>query len=85
METTKNVLSYIYECKGPPILLGDDTPVEVIVQAREKTPQRSFANVFHVPKLFVNIMFVYQIRHSSTGKRVEFTPNSVTIYDMHDN
>jgi hypothetical protein len=33
----------------------------------------------------VNLLSVYQITHSGTGKRVEFTPDSVTISDMHDN
>jgi hypothetical protein len=33
----------------------------------------------------VNLLFIYQITHSGTGKRVEFTPDSVTISDMHDN
>jgi hypothetical protein len=32
----------------------------------------------------VNLLSIYQIVHSGIGKRVEFTPDSVTIYDMHD-
>jgi hypothetical protein len=34
METTKNVLYSIFACMGPPILMGYDTPVEVIGQGR---------------------------------------------------
>jgi hypothetical protein len=46
--------------------------------------------MLHVPKHFVNLLkhFVYQIAHTCTEKRkkrVEFTPNFMTIYDMHDN
>jgi len=33
---------------------------------------------------FVNLLFIYQIMYLGSGKRVEFTPNSVTIYDMCD-
>jgi hypothetical protein len=33
----------------------------------------------------VNLLSVYQIAHSGIRKRVEFTPDPVTIYDMHDN
>jgi hypothetical protein len=65
--------------------MGDDTPVEVTRQGRVELQHGSFENVLHVPKLSVNLLFVYQIVHSGTGKRVEFTPDSITIYDMHDN
>jgi hypothetical protein len=30
MAATKNVLAYIFACMDPPILMGDDTPIEVI-------------------------------------------------------
>jgi hypothetical protein len=33
----------------------------------------------------MNLLSIYQITHSGTGKRVEFTPDSITISDMHDN
>jgi hypothetical protein len=36
-------------------------------------------------KISLNILFIYQITHSRAGKRVEFTPNSITISDMRDN
>jgi hypothetical protein len=85
MEATKNVLSSISACTGPPILMGDDTPVEVIGQGRVELQHKSFENVLHVPKLSMNLISIYQITHSGTGKRVEFTPDSITISDMHDN
>ena len=85
MAATKNVLSSITACTGPPILMGDDTPVEVTGQGRVELQHGSFENVLHIPKLSVNLLSIYQITHSGTGKRVEFTPDSATIYDMHDN
>jgi hypothetical protein len=39
----------------------------------------------HVPKLYVNLLSIYQIMHYGTKKRVEFTLNFVTISNMHDN
>jgi hypothetical protein len=45
----------------------------------------SFENVLHVPQLSVNLLSMYQITHSSSGKKVEFTPKSVSIFDMQDN
>jgi hypothetical protein len=85
MEAFENVLSSITACTGPPILMGDDTPVEVVGQGRVELQHGIFENVFHVPKLPVNLLFVYHIAHSGTTKMVEFTPNLVTKYDMHDN
>ena len=41
--------------------------------------------MLHVPKLLVNLLSIYQITHSSTGKRVEFTPDTVNIFDIQSN
>jgi hypothetical protein len=43
----------------------------------------SFENCLHVPNLSINILSFYQI--TQIGKRVEFTSDSVTLLDMHDN
>jgi hypothetical protein len=85
MESIENVLYSIYVFMGPTILMGDDTPVEFIGQGRVELPHRSFENVLHVRKIFVNLLYVYQIMHSGTRIRVEFTLDSVTICDMCDN
>jgi len=83
MEATKDIFSYLTASAGPPILIGDDTLVEVTRQGRVELQRGSFDNVFHVPKLSMNLLSIYQITQS--GKRVEFTMDYVTIYDMHDN
>jgi hypothetical protein len=54
-------------------------------KGREELDHGSFENVLHVPKLFVNLLLVYQITHLGSGKKVEFTPDSVSIFDMQDN
>jgi hypothetical protein len=41
--------------------------------------------VLHIPKISVNILSVYQMKKSGTGKRVIFTPDAVYIYDMQTN
>jgi hypothetical protein len=33
----------------------------------------------------MNLLSFYQITHYGTGKRVEFTPNSIIISNIHDN
>jgi hypothetical protein len=85
METTKDILSSLTTCMGPPILMGDDTLMEVIGQGRVELQHVSFKNLLHVMKISVNILSIYQITHTCTGKSVKFTPYSVTIYGMHDN
>jgi hypothetical protein len=84
MKATNNVLSSIYACIGPPILMRDDTMIEVIGQGGVELPHKNFENVLHVPNLSMNILSIYQIMHSSTRKRVQFTPDFVIISDMHD-
>jgi hypothetical protein len=85
MEATKHVLSSLKTCTGPPILMGDDSPVEVSGQGRVDLGNGSFENVLHVLKLSINILSMYQITHIGTRKRVEFTLDFVTIFDMEDN
>jgi hypothetical protein len=85
MAATKEVYSSLDACKGPPILMGDNSPVEVTDKGRIELTNGSFENVLHVPKLSVNLLSVYQMMNSGTGKKFIFTPNAVDIYDMQTN
>jgi hypothetical protein len=78
MAASKAVDSYLDACKGPPILMGDNSSIKV-------TGNGSFKNVLHDPKPSVNLLFVYQMTNSGTGKKFIFTPNSMDIYDMQTN
>jgi hypothetical protein len=75
-----NKLSSLTTFTGPPILMGDDIPMEVTRQGRVEIQHGSFKNLFHVSKLSMNLLFVYRITHTSTRKRVEFPLDSMTIY-----
>jgi hypothetical protein len=59
MESTKEVYSSLDACKGPPILIGDESPIEVASKGRVELTNGSFENVLHVPKLSVNIFSMY--------------------------
>jgi hypothetical protein len=59
MEATKYVYSSLDSCKGPPILMGDNSLVKVTGKGRIELTNKIFKNVLHVPKLFVNILSVY--------------------------
>jgi hypothetical protein len=65
--------------------MGDKSSIEVIGKGRIELTNGSFKNVLHVPKLFVNLLSVYQMTDSSTKKKVVFTPNSMDIYNMQSN
>jgi hypothetical protein len=85
MDSTKEVYYSLYECKGTPILMGDNSPVEVTDKGRIELTNKSFKNVLHVPKLSVNILSVYQMKNSYTEKKFIFTPDAVDIYEMKTN
>jgi hypothetical protein len=85
MVATKEVYSSLDACKVPPILMGDNSPVEVTCKGRIELTNGSFENVLHVPTISVNILSMYQMKNSITRKRVVFKPNFMYIYDMQTN
>jgi hypothetical protein len=85
MDSSEVVYSSLDACKGPPILMGENSSVEVTGKGRIELTNESFENVLHVPKLSVNHLSVYQMTNSSTRNKVVFTPNSMDIYDMQTN
>jgi hypothetical protein len=85
MDASKAVYSYLDACKGPPIMMGDNSSVEVTGKGRIELTNISFENVLHVPKLSFNLLSVYQMTNSSTRKRVIFTKNAMDIYNMQTN
>jgi hypothetical protein len=59
MAASEAVYSSLDACKGPPILMGDNSFVEVTDKGRIELTNGSFENVLHVPKLSVNLLSVY--------------------------
>ena len=68
METKEDLFTSLSSCSRPPILMGDDKPVEVAREGRVELPNGNFENVLHVPKISINLLLVYQI--TQTGKGV---------------
>jgi hypothetical protein len=85
MATSKAIYYSLDACKSPPILMGDNSSVKFTGKGRIECTNESFENVLHVPKLSVNLLSMYQMTNSDTGKNVIFTPNSMDIYDMQTN
>jgi hypothetical protein len=82
MDSTKEFYSSLDACKGPTILMGEKSPVEVISKGRIELTNGSFKNVLHIPKLSLNLFSVYRMKNSHTGKKFIFTPNAMDIYYM---
>jgi len=59
MEDKIEVYYSLYVCKGPPILMEDIYPAEVIGKGRIEITNKSFENVLHAPKLSINILSMY--------------------------
>jgi hypothetical protein len=66
-------------------MMGDNSSVEFIGKGMIELTNGSFENVLHVPKLFFNLLSMYQMMNYGIGKKFIFTPNSVDIYDMKTN
>jgi len=79
MEAIKDVLSSLKTFTCATILMGHDSPVEVSGQGRVEIGNESFENILHILKLSINLLYVYQITHIGTRKRVEFTLDSMKI------
>jgi hypothetical protein len=82
MADKEEVFSSLSPCSRPPILMGDDTPVDVEGEGRVELHNGNFENVIHVPNLSMNILSIYQI--TQIGIRFEFTSDSIIVLDMHD-
>jgi hypothetical protein len=82
MVAKEEFFSSLSPCSRTPILMGDDTPIEVIREERVELHNGSFDNVLHVPNPSMNMLLVYQI--TQKGKKVEFTSDSVLVIYMHD-
>jgi hypothetical protein len=85
MDASKVVYSSLHACKGPPILMGEKSFVKVTGKGRIELTNESFENVMHVPKMSINLIFMYQMMNSRTGNKFIFTPNSMDIYDIQTN
>ena len=59
MAAKEEIFTSLSSCSGPPILMGDDTPIEVAGEGRVELPNGSFDNVLHVPKISINLLLVY--------------------------
>jgi hypothetical protein len=56
MAAKEEVFTSLSSCAGPPILMGDDTPIAVAGEGRVELPNGSFENLLHVPNISINLL-----------------------------
>jgi hypothetical protein len=59
MAASEAIYSSLDACKGPPIMMGGNSFVEVTGKGRIELTNGIFENVLHVPKFFVNLLSMY--------------------------
>ena len=62
--------------------MGDDTQIRVEGNGSVKLKHGVFINVLYVPSLAANLLFVYQMTHTSPPKWVVFSLELVEILDI---
>jgi hypothetical protein len=82
MAASKDEFSSIEESTRSPIYLGDATPAKVCEEGIVDLEGGCFKNVLHVPFLSTNLLSIYHITHSISGRKVEFTPDFTVITDI---
>ena len=59
--------------------MGDDFQILAVGRGLVKMQHGEFKNVLYVPSLAANLLFVYQMTHTRSPKRVTFDSVSVEI------
>ena len=62
--------------------MGDDTQIRAEGKGSIKLKHGVFRNVLYVPSLVANLLFIYNMTHVGSPKRVVFDPELVEITDI---
>ena len=62
--------------------MGYDTQIQPKGKGSIKLEHGVFKNVLYVPSLATNLLFLYQLTHTGSPKRVVFEPNPVEISNI---
>ena len=76
---SKESFSTLSLSKGPNIHMGDDSQIPAKGRGSVRVKHGEFKNVLYVPSLAANLLYVYQMTHTGSPKRVTFDLDSVEI------
>ena len=82
MVSSKESFSSLQLTNGPSIHMGDDTQIQYEGKGSIRLEHGVFKNVFGVPSLATNLLYVYQMTHIGSPKQVVFNPDLVEISDI---
>ena len=77
MVSSRESFSTLTLSGGTSIHMGDDSQIPAVGRGSIKIQHGEFKNVFYMPSLAENLLFVYQMTHTSSPKRVTFDYDSV--------
>ena len=79
MVSSKESLSALTILGGPIIHMGYKSQIRAIGICSFKIEHGEFKNVLYVPSLAANLLYVYQMTHTGSPKRVTFNSDLVEI------
>ena len=62
--------------------MGDDSQIPIVGRGSLKIQHGEFKNVLYEPSIATNLLYVYQMTHTSSPKQVVFGPGSVEITNI---
>ena len=81
MVASKESFSTLSLSKGPNIHMGDDSHIPTKGRGSVRAKHGEFKNVLYVPSLANKMLYIYQMTHTSSPKRVTFDSDSVEIIE----
>ena len=72
MVSSKESFSTLTLLKGPNIHMGNDSQIPAKGRGSAREEHSEFKNVLYVPSLATNLLFVYQMNHTGSPKRITF-------------
>ena len=79
MVESRESFSSLQYFDGPSIQMGNSSKVQSKGKGSIKLEHGKFKDVLYVPSLASNLLYVYQMNHTSPPKRVIFGPDSMEI------
>ena len=82
MVASKDLFSSLNLNEGPTIHMGDDSRILAAGRGTIRVKHGVFRDVLYVPSLATNVLYVYQLTHTSSPKQVVFEPDLVEITNI---
>ena len=82
MVSSKESFSSLDLSVGPSTHMGDDSQIPTARKGSIKLEHGVFKNVLYVPSLETNMLYVYQMTHNGSPKRVTFNHDTLEISEI---